>query len=146
MIGFDFDGTLSNDAFFLLAKDYVKHSKACIITSRNEIGEDIFQRAAALGIPDDLIFAIGKIHKLYPNKADFIKHKQMMSDNAFHISMFFDNDPYEVEALQKAGILGMWIMPDVNDHDGYQPGGLMAEIVDTFVQQRNKPQRLASTE
>jgi len=138
MIGFDFDGTLTNEAFFELAKEYVKHSEACIITSRNEIGEDIYQRAAMLGIPDNRIMAIGKVHRFYPTKADFICHKQLMSDDEFHISVFFDNDPYEVEALQKAGIIALFIMPDVSTNDGYQPGGLMAEIVDTFVEEKNK--------
>jgi hypothetical protein len=138
MIGFDFDGTLSNDAFFELAKEYVKHSEACIITSRNAIGDDIYLRASVLGIPDTLIFAIGKLHQFYTTKADYIRHRQLMSDGAFHISIFFDNDPYEIEALQKAGILAMWIMPDTTSNDGYQPGGLMAEIVDTFVQDRSK--------
>ena len=136
MIGFDFDGTLSNDQFFELAKGYVKIAKACIITSRHEVGDDIYQRAAVLGIPDNLIFAIGKFHQFYPTKASFIKHKMMMSDGAFDISMFFDNDPYEIEELQKAGILAMWIMPDVTSdryEDRYQPGGLMAEIVEGFV-------------
>lgn len=57
----------------------------------------------------------------------------MMSDGKFHISVFFDNDPYEIEALQKAGILTMWIMPDVTSEDRFQPGGLMAEIVEGFI-------------
>lgn len=138
MIGFDFDGTLTNEAFFALAKDYVKHSEACIITSRNNVDEDIYQRAAVLGIPDNRIMAIGKMHRFYPTKADFIKHKQLMSDGEFHISMFFDNDPYEIEALQRVGILALWVMPDTTIHDGYQPGGLMAEITDTFVETINR--------
>lgn len=135
MIGFDFDGTLSNDAFFELAKEYVKHTDACIVTTRDEVGDDIFQRAAVLGIPDTRIFAIGKLHQFYPNKADFLKHKMLMSDSGFHISMFFDNDPYEILFLQKAGILAFWVMPDMSIDDGVQPGGLMAEIVDTFIQE-----------
>lgn len=135
MIGFDFDGTLSNDAFFELAKGYAKHSEACIITSRNEVGDDIYQRAAELGIPDKRIMAIGKLHQFYPTKASFISHKQLMSDNRFHISVFFDNDPYEIQALQRAGILALWVMPDFSDSSGYQPGGMMAELIETFIAQ-----------
>lgn len=138
MIGFDFDGTLTNDAFFEFAKDYVKHSEACIITSRNELGDDLIARASELGIPKERCFAIGKLHQFYPNKADFIRHKMLMSETGFHISVFFDNDPYEIMFLQKMGILALWIMPDTSLHDGYQPGGLMAEITDTFIEEFNR--------
>lgn len=138
MIGFDFDGTLTNEKFFLLAKDYVRHSEACIITSRNDLGDDLLERATELGIPHKRCFAIGRVHRFYPNKADFIRHKMTMSDGEFHISIFFDNDPYEIMFLQKAGILALWVMPDTDYNDGYQPGGLMAEITDTFIEEFNR--------
>ena len=125
MIGFDYDGTLSNANFFKFAREFAKHHECCIITSRDEIDEEIREAGHLLNIKDDMMFAIGKVLNLYDEKAHFIKHKEMMSDGTFKVDIFFDDDPWEILALHKAGIPGFWITPDADS--------MMGELTEQFV-------------
>jgi len=124
-IGFDFDGTLSNEAFGNFIKEIApslnKHTLV-LITSRGGIGDDIGERVKELGLDIKQFFAMGNTVHLH--KADFVK------DSGMSLDLFFDNDPYDVEAFTKAGILCMFIPPEV--------GSLMEEIVEVFMKEKVK--------
>ena len=122
-IGFDFDGTLSDEAFGnfikIIAPSLNKHNLV-LITSRGKVGDDIVERVENLGLDIKQFFAMG--NTIHFTKADFVE------DSGMSLDLFFDNDPYEVEAFRKRGILCLFIPPEA--------GSLMEEIVEGFMKEK----------
>lgn len=122
-IGFDFDGTLSDEAFGGFVKAMapsLNQHNLVLITSRGRVGDDIVERVENLGLDIKQFFAMG--NTIHFTKADFVKDSEMSLD------FFFDNDPYEVEAFRNIGVPCLFIPPEV--------GSLMEEIVEGFMKEK----------
>jgi len=125
-IGFDFDGTLSNEMFgrFIqsISNNLNRGHTLILITSRCIINEEIKERVKELNLNINQFFAMG--NTVYVHKADFVKEKKIKLD------LFFDNDPYDVEAFSKNGILCIFIPPIT--------GSLMEEICEEYILEKAK--------
>ena len=120
VIGFDFDGTLTNETFGNFLKSVSKSlnlNDLIIITSRGTIDDVVRDRAKELELKIKKFIAMG--NTIHLHKADFVKSADIKLD------LFFDNDPYDVEAFRKLGILCLFIPPDEDS--------LMEEICEGFM-------------
>jgi hypothetical protein len=92
-VSFDFDDTLSTEEGLKLATEYKdKGDTLYIISARNEVSSGMLERADALGIPKDRVFATGS------NKAKVEKVKELQIDK--HI----DNNADVIADLGSIGI------------------------------------------
>ncbi len=120
LIGFDFDGTLTNPTFGNFLQSISKQlnsSELILITSRSKIDEEVRERVKELDLNISQYFAIGG--EKYTHKVDFVIAAGIKLD------MFFDNDPYDAEAFRSLGILCLFIPPE--------PDSLMEEIYEGFL-------------
>ena len=128
-IGFDFDGTLhkapQHEAFFKLMAPVLNQHELFVLTTRDTVDSKLMAHVAQLGLKVDHFMAMGKQMSmgLFETKAHFMKCMNTQCD------MFFDNDPYEIDALRKLGIPCMWV-PEM-DQDS-----LMWEITEGFFGER----------
>lgn len=126
VVGFDFDGVLTDETFknFVAAMSKsLESQEVVVITTRAEADEEVIAAIKELGIKSVMVYAIGDTD--YRTKAAFVADEEMKID------LFFDNDPYEVDAFIKLGILCTWIPTR-------DPESLMAEIYQGFVEEKYK--------
>jgi hypothetical protein len=105
-VGFDFDGTLTNETFgnfVRLISPSLKDINKIVITTRAEIERELTDRIIELGLDNTTVYAIGDAD--YHNKASFV------ADEELELNIFFDDDLYEVEAMTRLGIVCLWIPP-----------------------------------
>lgn len=132
-IGFDYDGVLDgNFAFGEFLKAIVTslyNEDVFILTTRDSITSDMRERLNELGfsLEEDMIVAIGKMidNRMFDSKAHYIHTMNIRCD------LFFDNDPYEIDALRKYGINCIWV-PEMDKES------LMWEITQGFLETYGK--------
>jgi len=114
-IGFDFDGVFSNKGFrdFFIKKVLnTENNKFFIITSRDEIGEEIIKvvEESGIDIPRERMFAMGRFlnNGRIRNKAGFIRSKELPID------YFFDDDIQEIFEFQSVGEIQAFWVPSTN--------------------------------
>lgn len=90
-ISFDFDDTLSTAAGLDLAKAYSDGNELYIISARNEVSQDMLDKADELGIPHSRVFATGS------NKAKVEKIIEL------GISKHIDNNS---DVIKDLGVIG----------------------------------------
>lgn len=126
VVGFDFDGVLTDSKFknFVtnMARSLNDH-EVIVVTTRAEADEEVVETVKEIGIESVMVYAIGDTS--YATKAAFVADEEMKID------LFFDNDPYEVDAFTKLGILCLWIPPVDSE-------SLMAEIYEGFIGDKYK--------
>lgn len=122
-IGFDFDGVLTEEIFkkFIYSiRNVLNKDELIIITSRSEIDDEIVDIIKELELKEVWVYAIGAAD--YKHKAEFVAEEELPID------LFFDDDPYEVDAFSKLGIICLWIPP--------KEDSLMSEIHEIFIAEK----------
>lgn len=123
VIGFDFDGVISEPLFrnFVKSISLKKDTEIVLITTREDVDSEVVEAVKELGIQSVIAYAIGSSWK---TKAEFIAEEEMAID------IFFDNDPYEVDAMTNLGIFCLFVPPVDKD-------SLMAEIIEGFYREKS---------
>lgn len=133
VVGFDFDGTLKGPKHFeqfikIMAPMFNKGHALFLLTTRDKIDDEIIDHVQSLNLKISRkdMFAIGKkiTNGMFDSKAHYIKSMNIPC------SLFFDNDPYEIEDFRKFGVPVIWV-PEM-DKDS-----LMWEITDGFFEKRS---------
>lgn len=129
IIGFDYDGVIDGNEsfanFIAVMSPMLNQNITFILTTRDIVNDEMKERVQSLGLQTNRITAIGKqmTNHMFDSKAHYMQTLRVPCD------LFFDNDPYEIDALRKAGIPCIWV-PEM-DKDS-----LMWEITEGFFGER----------